>query len=201
MFIKTGILKDKTKAYDIFNACISNDFTTIPSMKSSEYIKFCWGKYKAYCTVNPQDKALNGNIFELIVESELYRKSICPMFLQARVAFVPNINFDVLLYSSEQFPIGLSLKTSLRERYKQADLEALALKNVHRKALTYLITLNSQESISLKAKVDNEELLGINRVIDADKDEFDALIAELAGMRFINPGEISIIMARNIVEK
>jgi len=40
----------------------------------------------------------------------------------------------------------LTIKTSLRERYKQADLEGLALKQVYRKSKTYLITLSGQES-------------------------------------------------------
>lgn len=201
MLIKTGILKAKIKSYEIFNQSISSDFMAMPSMKSSEYVKSCWKKYKEFCTMNPQDNSMNGSIFELIVESELYRKSICPMFLQARVAFVPNVNFDVLLYSSEQFPIGLSLKTSLRERYKQADLEAVALKYVHRKALSYLVTLNSQESLSLKSKAEKGELLGINEVIDADKDEFDELIEKLLQMKFINPGKIDIVVAGNVIEK
>ena len=41
----------------------------------------------------------------------------------------------------DNFPIVLSIKTSLRERLKQADLKALALNNVYRKAQTYLLTL------------------------------------------------------------
>ena len=40
-----------------------------------------------------------------------------------------------------------------RERYKQADLEAIALKYVHRKALSYLVTLEANEAKSVKAKI------------------------------------------------
>ena len=176
MLKQVGIVKSaNSKSYNIFNEAISENFLTISEMESSEYIRYCWSKYKEFCVSEPQDNSMNGNIFELVIESELYRKSLCPMFLQAQVAFVPNVNFDVLLYSSEKFPIGLSLKTSLRERYKQADLEAVALKYVHRKALNYLITLNSAEADNLKAKVRNGEMLGINEVIAADKDEFNQL--------------------------
>ena len=123
------------------------------------------------------------------------------MFLQAKVAFVPNVNFDVLLYSSENFPIGLSLKTSLRERYKQADLEAVALKYVHRRALNYLITLESVEADNLKIKARKGELLGINNVIVANSPDFDELIEKLSEMDFISPGQINIIEASNIVTK
>jgi len=144
---------------------------------------------------------MNGNIFELIIASEMYRQSLCPMYLQAMVAFVPNVKFDILLYSLDQFPIGLSLKTSLRERYKQADLEAIALKYVHRKALNYLITLDSDEAQNVKQKAQRGELLGINDVIVADSGDFDDLINDLLKMEFINPGEIKIITDGTIVTK
>jgi hypothetical protein len=49
-------------------------------------------------------------------------------------------------------PICISAKTSLRERYKQADFEAIALKYVHRKALSFLVTLEENEAKSVKAK-------------------------------------------------
>lgn len=115
------------------------------------------------------------------------------MFLQAKVTFVPNVDFDIILYSDEQYPIALNLKTSLRERYKQADLEAIALKYVHRNAQNYLIMLNSKETDALKSKLKKGELLGINAVIAADTNEFDELILMLKGKTFINPGKVDII--------
>jgi len=185
----------------VFNAAISGDFTQIPQMSSSDYVKESWGKYKRYCSACPQDKSMNGLIFELIIKSELYRKSILPMFLQASVAFVPNVAFDILLYSSEHFPIGLSLKTSLRERYKQADLEAVALKYVHRRAQNCLITLDRAEADIAKRKAANGELLGINEVIIADSNDFDVLIERLSQMDFIRPEKIDIISASSIVTR
>lgn len=200
MLFEKGIVKNNnTLSYNIFNEAVSNDFLSIPNMTSSEYVRYCWNKYTDYCSEHPQDNSTNGNIFELIVESELYRKNYLPMFLQAKVAFVPNVKFDILLYSSDNYPIGLSLKTSLRERYKQADLEAIALKYVHRRALNYLITLDSDEADNVKEKLCRGELLGINKVIAADTEEFDELISEFGNINFINPGSIDIITAGNIV--
>lgn len=102
---------------------------------------------------------------------------------------MPNVKFDILLYSSDNYPIGLSLKTSLRERYKQADLEDIALKYVHRRALNYLITLDSDEADNVKEKLCRGELLGINKVIAADTEEFDELISKFGNINFINPGQ------------
>ena len=131
MLREAGIVKSKTKAYEVFCESISDDFLSIPEMRSSQYVSYCWELYIRNCPTGNQSNSMNGNIFELIVMSELYRQYLSPMFIQAQVAFVPNVKFDILLYSSEHFPVGLSLKTSLRERYKQADLEAVALKYVH----------------------------------------------------------------------
>jgi len=199
MLETAGIEKNKTKRKEVFEIAISENFLEIPHMKSSEYIKYCYDKYEKYCKTNPQDRSTNGNIFELIVITELYRCGIFPMFIQAQVAFVPNVNFDVLLYSSEKFPIGISLKTSLRERYKQADLEAVALKYVHRKAKNYLLTLDEKEAKSTKLKQQKGELLGLDKIIVTTHSEFDEFVAELKETKLVIPEKIEVITAQNIV--
>ena len=193
------IVSGKSKSCDIFTNHISSDFMSILTSKPSEYVKYCWDKYIAYSKTQKQNNALNGKVFELIIETCLYREKILPMFLQAKVTFVPNVDFDVLCYTNEQYPIALSLKTSLRERYKQADLEAIALKYVHRKAQNYLIMLKSDETTSLKAKLKKGELLGINEVIAANDNEFDDFINNLKAHVYINPGKVDIIVG-NLVQ-
>ena len=71
------------------------------------------------------------------------------------------------------------MKTSLRERYKQADLESIALKYVHRKALSYLITLDEKEANGVKNKIVSGDVIGLDNVIVATNPEFDELILEL----------------------
>lgn len=116
------------------------------------------------------------------------------MFLQAQVTFVPNVDFDIVLFIEEnRSPIGISIKTSLRERYKQANLEAVALKYVHRNAENYLISLQSSEVDNVKQKLKQGDLLGLNRIIAADQKEFDDLITELKKIKFTNPGKVPII--------
>ena len=114
----------------------------------SEYMNAMWNKYK------PADKSnnANGKIFESLFSCLLYREKIYPLYVQAKVAFVPNINFDFLVYSKEFGPIAISLKVSLRERYKQADFEAISLKYVHRKAKCFLFTLDKKEAESVAKK-------------------------------------------------
>ncbi|MCE8162967.1 MAG: hypothetical protein I3273_00595 [Candidatus Moeniiplasma glomeromycotorum] len=96
----------------------------------SQFIKLSWEKVLN----NDLTRNDNGAIFEYLVAVCLYTKRVVPFYLQAKVSFVPNATYDIILYAAEGYPITLSIKTSLRERYKQADLEGLALKSVHRRA-------------------------------------------------------------------
>ena len=104
-----------------------------------------------------------------------------------------------MFYTNERGPICISVKTSLRERYKQADLEAIALKYVHRKALSYLVTLLEKEANSVKAKIKSGDIIGLDKVIVATNDEFNELITELKSFQFIEPGNIKIIESNQII--
>lgn len=81
-----------------------------------------------------------------------------------------------MFYTTERGPICISAKTSLRERYKQADLEAIALKYVHRRALCYLVTLDISEAKKVKEKIKSGDVIGLDKVVVATSDEFNDLI-------------------------
>ena len=65
--------------------------------------------------------------------------------------------------------------------------------NVFAIAFNYLITFSGNEAKNVKEKVKDGTLLGINKVITADTEEFDDFISELLEYEFIKPGEIDII--------
>ncbi|MCF6346733.1 MAG: hypothetical protein L3J20_00335 [Flavobacteriaceae bacterium] len=134
MLKKLGItIGNDTKAGNIFEDLFPN-FMEIEYQKPSEYITLFWNKYEAQSDRNAN---LNGKMFEYILASLCIREGILPLYMSAKVAFVPNVIYDLMFYTTERGPICWSVKTSLRERYKQADLESIALKYVHRKALSY----------------------------------------------------------------
>ena len=97
------------------------------------------------------------------------------------MSFVPNVIFDIVLYN-EKRPICLSLKTSLRERWKQADLEAIALKYIYRNAKCYLISNSTAEILSRKKDVNS--YLGLDDFIDISSEDYNKLILELKSMTF-----------------
>ena len=196
MLKKLGIVKSKNKGYHVFMDSIEPDFIH-KTMRPSEYVNYCWKKYTTSGVV--QNNALNGTVFELIIATLFVKEGILPLYLQAKVAFVPNVNFDAVLYSAESGPIGLSLKTSLRERYKQADLEAIAMKYVHRKAENYLLTMDSNEAAAVSAKIANGEALGLNKAILTTSAQFDNFIDDLRVRNFIQPGSVEIITSGSVI--
>lgn len=203
MLAKLGIVNKGTKTYKYFNKYISPDFTSLPKMKPSEYVSFCWSEYQKHYkkdTGKNPDGSLNGYMLEAIIKTELFREGILPFYLQTSLTYVPNVAFDILLYNTKDEITALSLKTSFRERYKQADLEGMALRNVHRTAKHYLITLNKQEAQTVKNKIKNQVVMFINGVFVATESEFDDFIEVLKKDTYKEAGTVPVI-ASNIIIK
>ncbi|MDD3721585.1 MAG: hypothetical protein PHW92_03720 [Lutibacter sp.] len=189
------VIGDNTKAGNLFEKLFPN-FMEFEYKKPSEYINVFWKKYESQTDRNSN---LNGKMFEYILASLCIREGILPLYMSAKVAFVPNVIYDLMFYTTERGPICLSVKTSLRERYKQADLESIALKYVHRKALSYLITLNESEAYSVKTKIRTGDVIGLDEVIVATNSEFDDLIVKLRELKFEEPPTIKVIESTQIV--
>lgn len=196
MLYKLGIVKSKTKGYRVFTNYIEPNFLN-NAMCPSEYVKYCWNRYENSGV--SRNNALNGTIFEIIIATLFVKEGLVPLHLQAQVAFVPNVSFDAILYTNETGPIGLSLKTSLRERYKQADLEAIALKYVHRKAENYLLTMDACEAELVSSKIKKGDVLGLDQAVLTTSEEFDKFIDRLKGKTLISPGAVEIIKAASTI--
>ncbi|RVU90571.1 hypothetical protein EH230_06460 [Flavobacterium columnare] len=185
------------KAEIVFDSLFPN-FLEVSYAKPNEYIQKYWN---AYALHPERNNNLNGKIFEYILATLCIREGILPIYMSAKVAFVPNVIYDLMFYTSERGPICWSVKTSLRERYKQADLESIALKYVHRKALSYLITLEENEAKSVKAKIKSGDVIGLDNVIVATSEEFNQLIIELKEYEFSEPPIVKVIESNQIITK
>ncbi|MFV8360399.1 PDDEXK family nuclease [Flavobacterium sp. LS1P3] len=193
-----GITLGKGKKANIIFDSLFPNFLDIKYEKPSEYISIYWEAYKKLPEGNNN---LNGKIFEYILATLCVRENILPLYLSAKVAFVPNVIYDLMFYTTERGPICLSAKTSLRERYKQADLEAIALKYVHRKALSYLVTLDDTEAKGVKAKIKSGDVIGLDKVVVATSEEFNDLIKELKQYMFSDPPTVKVIESSQIITK
>ena len=197
MLKKLGIVKSKSsKGYKVFTQYIEKDFLNNTHCPS-EYVRDCWKKYQESSV--EKNNALNGKIFEIIVATALVKEGITPLYLQANAAFVPNVDFDSLLFLSDNTPIAISMKTILRERYKQADLEAIALKSVYRKAKNYLITISEKENETVNQKIKDGSVMGLDESILATDTSFDSFIKRLKKENFIEPGQVKVVDSLSVV--
>lgn len=158
-----------------------------PGWTASEFIKSYWALYKDKFRSN---NSVNGGVFEQLLILSLLREGISPIYTQAQLAFVPNVNLDIVLYNRKT-PITISAKTTLRERWKQADLEAMATKYVHREAKCYVLTL-SEDEVSARRSEENS-YMGIDSFILAHTNEYDVLVEELKKIKISESETIKII--------
>ena len=97
---------------------------------------------------------------------------------------------------SEELSVAISIKTTLRERWKQADLEALAIKQVHKSAQCFVVTLSHNEEVSARRRNDST-YAGLDRFILADTTEFDDLINDLSERDFSEAGSFPVVKTNN----
>jgi hypothetical protein len=95
----------------------------------------------------------------------------CCIFTNRKLALIDDTKYDVLLCSASkdgksQSPICLSIKTSLRERYKQAEREGLNAKQVHLGSFTALLTMDSKTTAQKGA-----QMRGLDMVVDCTNEK------------------------------
>jgi len=142
------------------------------------------GIFKKLRKEGPGSANWNGYLFEalihrLLLESGIDQKCI---LVNAKLALIEDTKYDIVLCgqrvrSNKQFPICLSLKTSLRERYKQAEREGMIAKQVHRGSFTALLTM--EEKIP-------ETLYGLDRIVGCSNPSHLAdLVSEIKSMNLV----------------
>ncbi|KDD78991.1 hypothetical protein [Glaesserella parasuis] len=177
-----------TKVTDIVKLMV-HKYPINQKWKPNELISFYWNVYTSEFESN---NSVNGGVFEQLLVLALLREKISPVYVQAELAFVPNVILDIVLYNRKT-PITISAKTTLRERWKQADLEAMATKYVHREALCYVVTLSENEVLA-RRKEENS-YMGINDFVLAHTDEFNQLVEKLKQIQITESESIKIIQS------
>ncbi|MBK6760842.1 MAG: hypothetical protein IPH85_06405 [Ignavibacteria bacterium] len=142
-------------------------------MAPHEYMTWLWNDKTS------ASRNANGSTFEYAIASVLLSRHISPFYVQANILHVDGVSFDFVLFRAGLDPIVISAKTSLRERWKQAELEGRVLKSVYTKALCYLVTMDEGQADNIQSKVEKREAVGIDRVVRANKIGFSELISEL----------------------
>jgi hypothetical protein len=189
-FVRHGILgpNHSSEAAKVIRR-LQPDLNSLSYSKPSIYVDELWSRVQS----SGMSNNMNGVAFELILACVLIKENLRPFYMSAEVQFVPNARFDLMFYSEEIGPIVLSAKTSLRERYKQADLESLALRAVYRRSKTFLITLDEREAKGVQGKIESGDVTSLNSCVVASEGEFDSLISELHTYKMIEAPTLPIV--------
>lgn len=133
--------------------------------------------------------SMGGRWLEFAVLIALKESKLTPAYWQAEFKEIPNAFNDVLVWSKESGPIVLSCKTSLRERYKQADAEALPVRKLYPNAKLYLVCLEDDQNHlkRVRKKIKDGELMALQAIYAADN--ADELFAFLKTQTLIEPPE------------
>jgi hypothetical protein len=151
--------------------------------KPSNYMEFYWEKFeeykKNYRKKNNEslNNSLSGSFFEKLFRELLIKKKINIYLENQTMSEVKFVKPDFLLKTVDNNYLFLSLKTSLRERWKQADWEGLYFKKKYTQTQCFLITINKVEHDNLLKKVDYID--GIDDVFYVFDERFNDLIDKL----------------------
>jgi hypothetical protein len=130
----------------------------------------------------PQERAKNrfsqiSQWSQSLVEAVLLALEIRPFHSEARLSLIAVAIYDIAVYTREYGPINLSLKTTIRARWKQADLEGAALKNVHKRSKVYLINNSPMETRVRRDSLPN--CISIDEFIVCSGSAFGSFIEDL----------------------
>jgi hypothetical protein len=179
-----------SQSADIVAAAIGDPFKDT-STTPHEFIDKWWTSL----TTTVTNSNLRGGIFEHLLATILIREGLLPFYVQAQVEFVPNVRVDFLFWTLEKGPIIISAKTSLRERYKQADLEAMAISSVHRRSETYLVTLDAAEAERVSTKISSGDVQFLKQVVVANSVAMDDLMNNLKSLTLMSAPVIPTLRA------
>jgi hypothetical protein len=144
------------------------------------------------------DNSSRGSAFEFLIAFTLLRENISPFYYQVEFSKIAWAEFDILIFTKEIGPIVFSCKTSLRERWKQAEFEAQLLKRDFPLSRSFLITMDPNES-SVANKIKNGPKSGLEKVMRSNQPAFDRIIQEIKKYNVIN-APIGLFAKSNLIK-
>ena len=164
----------KSKSLDIFNQAKWYEIFFDKSLKPSEVVRELYlNRFEKILGNKSNVNSLRGSSFENLILAIFLKNQIKPIYEQCTLQFVPNVRFDFVLFENQMKPLIISLKTSLRERYKQVELEAYYCKQVYKQSECIFISLDSEGVRAAEVKKNLFEVLYIDEFIIATDNKFD----------------------------
>ncbi|GAK73864.1 MAG: hypothetical protein QS2022_5110 [Candidatus Phytoplasma asteris] len=138
-------------------------------------------------------KVIRGKINEYFILLYFQHKGIINLYPQAYLFFIPDIKFDLVLFTETKRIMAFNFKTCLRDRYKQAMVEGQQLKKLDTRFEFYLLNNNETETQRLNNKINQGKVQGINKVINLFSNSANNFLQKLMTTKFIPFSNINII--------
>ena len=176
-FVKSNakfLKRIKTKA--IYKDCFSKHSISQYGQSYSDaknfFIHF-WSIFENYSLSKSLNNQVPGDAFEIIFAFILDYENIEIFSMDEQVKGIDFVKPDFITKKHHHF---ISCKTSLRERWKQADWESMRFKKIYSKSKCFLLTNHYKEYLSLKNKITK---LDLDDVYFAGSDDINLLIKQL----------------------
>ena len=151
----------------------------------SQFFNTFWKKYekfkKNYKKIKGKEinNSYNGQALEIILAYLFTREEIQIEKMDENLNDVKYVKPDFLLKSSDNQKCFISAKVSIRERWKQADWEAIKYKERYPSAKCFLIMNDKKEYKGIKSKIKD---LDLDDVILASSSDLNNLIKTIRGL-------------------
>lgn len=147
------------------------NITRIPNVPSYPYSRFMSAFWEE---ANSQGQT-SGALFELLVACCFYDARVGTFYRHATLQDSPKVESDLLVWTREGTPWCIQMTSTLRERYKLADLQAFRVKASYHNAAFFLLTMD-QFDTSKRSRKDFESL---DELVYCGSAAFDFLIEKL----------------------
>ncbi|MDC2964719.1 hypothetical protein OAZ13_00185 [Gammaproteobacteria bacterium] len=164
----------KTKA--IYKDCFSKHSISQYGQSYSDaknFFIYFWSIFENYSLSKSLNNQVPGDAFEIIFAFILDYENIEIFSMDEQVKGIDFVKPDFITKKHHHF---ISCKTSLRERWKQADWESMRFKKIYSKSKCFLLTNHYKEYLSLKNKITK---LDLDEVYFAGSDDINLLIKQL----------------------
>ena len=135
------------------------EFLNFQYKKPHEFFNYFWNIYEKFKKTYKQEKnksinnQVNGDAFAIIFGFLLEREKVKISKMDEELADVKFVKPDFLVKTKNKKIIFLSLKVSIRERWKQADWESMRFKKIYKNSKTIVLMNEKAEINSLKEKI------------------------------------------------
>ncbi len=200
LLVQLGIEKNEKKVVtQIFDATVNlDDLKKGVGYFVAETDKRCRARALEMGKSPNSIATLAGTWMEYSLIVALKERKRTPLYWQVEFREFRNNFYDIVIFTKEHGPIVLSPKTSLRERYKQADLEGAALRGMFPKSRFYLLSLDHDKKhvANVQRKIATGEVKGLTALYD--ETNTDDLFQFLDSLTVIEPDPKALHSGRQV---